>query len=167
MPGFTLRAADAAGIPAVQNLAEAVWYAHYPAIISTEQIAYMLARGYANDALQRLVDSPDGGIDLAESDTGLLGFAAWMTLDDRSAVKLDKLYVDVLHQRAGVGRALVERVVGHARDVGANAVVLNVNKHNTGAQAAYRRVGFVVRESVLVDIGDGFVMDDYVMTRSV
>ncbi|MEP7205566.1 MAG: GNAT family N-acetyltransferase [Casimicrobiaceae bacterium] len=167
MPGFTLRAADAACIPAVQRLAEAVWYAHYQGIITTDQIAYMLARGYATDALQGFVDAPDGGIELAQSAAGLLGFAAWMASDERSAVKLDKLYVDVAHQRAGVGRALIERVVGYARDLGANVVVLNVNKHNTRALAAYRRNGFVVRESAVVDIGGGFVMDDYVMARSV
>ena len=44
-----------------------------------------------------------------------------------------------------------------------SALVLNVNKRNTAAIAAYRRNGFAVREEVVVDIGGGFVMDDYVM----
>lgn len=168
MSGITLRAAVAADIPAVQRLAEMVWYAHYPGIITMEQIAYMLERGYASEALQAFLDdAPRAGIELAESGSRLLGFAAWMALDHPGELKLDKLYVDPAHQRAGVGRALVQRVIDRAGAVGARAIVLNVNKHNTAAQAAYRRHGFAVREAVVVDIGGGFVMDDFVMARPV
>jgi len=31
---------------------------------------------------------------------------------------------------------------------------------------AYEKHGFAIRESVVVDIGGGFVMDDFVMARS-
>ena len=44
--------------------------------------------------------------------------------------------------------------------------MLSVNKHNTRAIAAYRRNGFVIAESVVTDIGGGFVMDDYVMAKN-
>ena len=40
-----------------------------------------------------------------------------------------------------------------------------MNKHNAAAIAAYRNCGFVTREEVVVDIGNGFVMDDYVMAK--
>jgi ribosomal protein S18 acetylase RimI-like enzyme len=42
---------------------------------------------------------------------------------------------------------------------------LNVNKRNTRAIAAYQRNGYVVAERVTLDIGGGFVMDDFVMTK--
>ena len=41
-----------------------------------------------------------------------------------------------------------------------------MNKHNAGAIAAYRRLGFAMREEVVVDIGNGYVMDDYVMAKA-
>ena len=44
-------------------------------------------------------------------------------------------------------------------------LVLNVNKNNDRAISAYVRNGFVVREAVVVDIGGGFVMDDYIMAK--
>jgi hypothetical protein len=44
-------------------------------------------------------------------------------------------------------------------------LVLNVNKRNEVAIAAYSRHGFTIRESVKNDIGGGFVMDDYVMAK--
>ena len=44
-------------------------------------------------------------------------------------------------------------------------MILAVNKRNTTAIGSYRKYGFVVRESIVDDIGHGFVMDDYVMEK--
>ncbi len=152
-------------MPAVQALARVVWWSHYPGIISAEQIEYMLERGYAADALARFVAGPDCGLELALAAATLVGFGAWYTTGE-GEVKLDKLYVHPQWQRHGVGRALIARVADLARASGRRTLVLNVNKHNVLAQAAYRKHGFVVREAVEVDIGNGFVMDDYVMARA-
>ena len=43
-------------------------------------------------------------------------------------MKLDKLYVLPRHQRAGIGRSLIEHVVEQARVAGCRAVTLNVNR---------------------------------------
>jgi ribosomal protein S18 acetylase RimI-like enzyme len=56
----------------------------------------------------------------------------------------------------------VERI---ARDNAATTLVLNVNRHNIKAIRAYERAGWQVAEMVVVDIGNGFVMDDYIMTK--
>ena len=40
-------------LPEVQRLAAVIWRAHYPAIITHEQIDYMLERGYALATLGR------------------------------------------------------------------------------------------------------------------
>jgi hypothetical protein len=42
---------------------------------------------------------------------------------------------------------------------------LFVNKHNVQAVRAYLRQGFVFDQDVITDIGDGFVMDDFVMVK--
>ena len=44
---------------------------------------------------------------------------------------------------------------------------LTVNKHNELAIRAYRGTGFDVIDSVETDIGEGFVMDDYIMEKQV
>ena len=164
-PDLVLRSATAADIPAVQRLAERTWRAHYPAILSAAQIDYMLARGYARPALERFIDGPASGIELADSGATLAGFAAWLLVPEQQETKLDKLYVDPDRQRSGIGGALIRVVEQRARDLGARGVILNVNRYNTSAQAAYARAGFTVRDAVVVDIGEGFVMDDYVMAR--
>jgi len=48
-PPIEIRSARQDELPVVQCLAHAIWHAHYPGVISAEQIDYMLARGYAMD----------------------------------------------------------------------------------------------------------------------
>jgi ribosomal protein S18 acetylase RimI-like enzyme len=159
-----IRDATAADIPEVQRLARVIWHAHYPGIISTEQIEYMLARGYATAALMDFVGKPDAGLLLAVANGERVGFAAWYATTATEA-KLDKLYVLPRCHGQGVGHALIEQVAARARAIGTSSLVLRVNKANTKAVAAYERNGFTVREAVVEDIGGGFVMDDYVMAR--
>jgi ribosomal protein S18 acetylase RimI-like enzyme len=51
------------------------------------------------------------------------------------------VFVDQNHQGAGVGRALLETVIGLARGRGAERVWLMVERHNSRAIALYRRLG--------------------------
>jgi len=165
MPELTLRAATRPDLPVVQRLARITWRAHYPGIISPAQIDYMLERGYANAALEAFLDGPGRGLAIGLRDQEPVGFAAWLPAGPATA-KLDKLYVLPDAQRCGIGRALIEHVAASSRRVGAATLSLNVNKRNASAIAAYRRCGFAIREATVVDIGQGFVMDDYVMERS-
>lgn len=161
----TLRAARTDDLTQVQWLARKVWRSHYPGIITAMQIEDMLERGYALDALRAFLDGPGRGIELAFAGDALTGFAAWMTTPDPRQAKLDRIYVDPAWQRVGIGGRLIARVCDEARMAGASALVLNVNKRNVTAQNAYRKHGFTVQSDVVIDIGGGFVMDDYVMGR--
>ncbi len=152
-------------LPDVQQLAGVIWRAYYPGIISPAQIEYMLARGYALDALARFLGGPDRGLELATVAGELAGFAAWYVPDEPATAKLDKLYLLPSRQRLGLGGRLLARVEALARAAGATTLTLNVNKHNAQAIRAYEKHGFAVREAVVVDIGEGFVMDDYVMAK--
>ena len=97
----------------------------------------------------------------------MVGFASYFLLRNAGAMKLDKLYVHPAQQRRGYGGMLVDRAVTMARAYGCDALVLAVNKRNAGAIAAYAKHGFAIVESVVKDIGGGFVMDDYVMRLDV
>jgi diamine N-acetyltransferase len=151
----------------VQRLAGAIWRAHYPGIITSDQIDYMLERGYALDALAGFLDAPDRGLELATVDGGIVGFAAWYVTDLPAEAKLDKLYVSQSWQRQGLGGRLIACVEDNARAAGARTLALNVNKDNAQAVRAYEKHGFSIREAVVVDIGCGFAMDDYVMAKPI
>jgi len=155
--------AQPAHLPDIAALAAVVWRAHYPGIISPEQIAYMLGRMYDIEVMRREMLS---GINylraLVEEQMRGLASSGPASATEH---KLHKLYVHPQWQGRGLGAALIERAEQHARANGASSLVLNVNKRNEEAIAAYRKRGFTVRDSVVVDIGGGFVMDDFVMVK--
>ncbi len=161
-----LRPACRDDVPAIKELAHVIWHAHYPGIITVAQIDYMLERGYSTAALVELLDRSDRGLLLALVDGEPAGFAAWYLTTQSHEAKLDKLYVLPTRQRSGIGGRLVARVAEDARGTGAKTLILNVNKRNTRAIRAYEKHGFGIREAVVNDIGEGYVMDDFVMAKA-
>jgi GNAT superfamily N-acetyltransferase len=153
---------DAAAISA---LAREIWYAHYSAIISKAQIEYMLAQRYDPEIIRAELVRGDAWWDKLLVNGRMTGFASSFLTANAGEMKLDKLYVHHDHQRQGGGGMLLDRVLGIARAYGCTTLVLAVNKHNHTAIAAYRKYGFRIAESVVKDIGGGFVMDDYIMRK--
>jgi diamine N-acetyltransferase len=166
-----IRSATPADIGLVRDLAVAIWRDYYPAIISRDQIEYMLATMY--DA-GRLRDEMASGVvwELAfvESDAGVpgggdgpCGYLSHAHDQESRVFHLHKLYVlPRLHGR-GLGQRLIAHVKDAARTQGAQQVRLQVNKGNVRAIRAYERAAFRIVDSVVGDIGGGFVMDDYIM----
>jgi ribosomal protein S18 acetylase RimI-like enzyme len=152
-------------IPILQDSAYRIWHAHYPDIITVEQIDYMLAEGYSTDRIASEIT--EQGISWLKilDDQEMIGFAAFGPYGEKT-VKLHKLYLDVACHGRGIGTAALTEVEQRATTDGATAIVLNVNKYNHKAIASYQRNGYQVAESVVNDIGNGFVMDDYVMKKS-
>jgi len=153
-------------VDSVIALARQVWQRTYPEIISQEQIDYMLAQRYGRERLLAELETSRIWWDKATVDGRLAGFSSCIAVSGCREMKLDKLYVDPQRQRSGIGGRLIEEVERHAGAADCSTLILAVNKRNERAIAAYRRHGFVVRDSVCVDIGHGFVMDDFIMSRS-
>src|SRR5688572_4583402 len=108
--GVNILPANPEHVADIARLAEVVWRAHYPGIISHEQIDYMLRKMYDLDVLRREMAEGITYLRALEGDR-LLGFASYGPAGEE--VKLHKLYVDPRHQRRAVGRGLLDHV-GHA-----------------------------------------------------
>ena len=157
--------ATEADLPAISQLAGVIWRACYPEIITHAQIDYMLARMYALDVLRDEIRSQGIRYDRLLVNDKLVGFASYGLAAEPGVVKLHKLYLlPELHGR-GLGSRLLQHVEREVRAGGACRLILSVNKRNAKAIATYRQNGFVIAESVVTDIGNGFVMDDYVMAK--
>jgi len=151
------------GIGALVSLAREIWHVHYPAMISVDQIEYMLAQRYSPEVIREELRRSDIWWDTLLEDGRLAGFSCYFLTGEPGEMKLDKLYVDTAGQRRGHGARLVARAAGVAASRGCDRLVLTVNKRNMNAIAAYRKYGFEVVDAVVKEIGGGFVMDDYVM----
>jgi ribosomal protein S18 acetylase RimI-like enzyme len=147
-------------------LAAEIWRTHYADIISAAQIEYMLAQRYA-PALIR--DELARGVrwDKLHIAGRVVSYSSYFPVGEGREMKLDKLYVHPSQQRRGYGGLLIARALGAAHQAGCKALVLAVNKANAQAISAYTKYGFHIRESVVQDIGGGYVMDDYFMVKNV
>jgi ribosomal protein S18 acetylase RimI-like enzyme len=151
-------------LEAVQSLATQIWRVAYANLLSAAQIDYMLPRMYAPDVIR--AELVRGIVwEWIEWEAAHVGYLAWEHQPSARRVHLHKLYlVPRLHGR-GLGQAALQRVISHARSLGADGVTLHVNRHNETALKAYSRAGFRVFGEICTDIGSGFVMDDFQLQR--
>lgn len=147
-------------------LARETWYLHYPGIITVAQIDYMLAQRYGEHAVRAQIAGGRIFWDKLEADGKLAGFASYEIDGIRRTTKLDKIYVHPRFQRRGYGAALLAHVERVSVQRGSARVWLQVNRNNTASIAMYRRNGYRIAESASFDIGGGFVMDDYILDKS-
>ncbi len=162
---FTISPIREEDIGPVCALAREIWRQHYPGIITVAQIEYMLAQRYTQDVVRAQLRAGTAWWDKLEVAGDLCGFASYERSADARSMKLDKLYVHQLYRGRGYGAALVEHAAKAAMREGMDALYLQVNKYNHGSVAAYLRMGFTIARTAKVDIGKGFFMDDYVMSR--
>ena len=160
-----IRKADLKDISIIRNLAQLIWPDAYGDIISKEQITYMLELMYSETSLKAQMDKGHQFI-LAVNEGLPIGFAAFSKKsdDEPQTFRLHKLYVLPRQHAQGVGSALLAQVITESKAEGATLLELNVNKFNIAKQF-YDKKGFTILREEILDIGDGYVMDDYVMVK--
>jgi len=161
-----LRKAKEEDLPTIRSLAELTWPTAYSDIISQEQIVFMLDKMYNQGEL--LGQLRDGHTFIIASELKEdVGFAGFSVVDSENHVyKLHKLYVLPKMHGKGVGKILMNEVVDQIKVQGAKFLRLNVNRDNK-AKDFYEKAGFKIKETVDLDIGNGFYMNDYVMEKEV
>lgn len=141
-----IRFAEIRDIPGMIDLLQQVGEVHH-------QIRPDLFRGGAqkyNEAdLQALLADHQRPILVADIDGHVAGYAFCIlqitennpVLCDRKALYIDDLCVDENIRGQGVAKALYARVVEYARELGCDAVTLNVWCGNDGAMKFYEKAG--------------------------
>ena len=152
-------------IKTIQQLAQSIWPVCYADIISAEQINYMLGLIYSDEALSSQFEKGHEFI-IAEEGNKPIGFASFSkkSIDELTTFRLHKLYVLTSLHTKGIGSALLEYVCNYSMKDGAEKLELNVNKNNP-AISFYTKKDFSMLREEVIDIGNGYVMDDYVMIK--
>ncbi|MFM1820996.1 MAG: hypothetical protein RLZZ402_1355 [Bacteroidota bacterium] len=152
-----LRKATLEDIPLIQEIAEEAWRPTYDPILSEEQTQYMLPLMYATEVLQKQIEI----FSLLEMDDTAIGYCAFEKTSETEG-KLHKLYLRPTIKQKGAGSFIIEQISHQARLMGLTSIYLNVNKHNSAVEF-YLKKGFFKDREMILDIGNGYVMDDYVM----
>lgn len=149
----------------VAALAREIWYEYYVPLIGRAQVDYMVARFQTQEAMAAQMASGYEYYLVQRGGTEIGYFAVQPQPEDRRLF-LSKLYLLDRHRGSGTGRACMEFIERLGRDRGLTALWLTVNKGNPSVQA-YQRLGFSIAAEIVMDIGGGFVMDDYRMEKPV
>jgi ribosomal protein S18 acetylase RimI-like enzyme len=156
-----IRQANETDIPAIRHIAHHTWPVAYGKLLSTEQLDYMLALMYSEESLQQQF-SKGHTFYMAEIDSHTHGFAS-VSAEGENKFKLNKLYVLPTTQKTGAGKALLQQVIRFAKDNRGAELFLQVKRDNP-SKGFYEKHGFIVTGEIDLDIGNGYLMQDYIMT---
>ena len=135
-----VRAAVPSDADAVRAIAEETWRATYGGVLEPEDIRLHLVAYYAADGLRRRIASREAEWLIGELAGERVGFCS-VLLAGREA-EVVTLYVLPGSQRRGVGRAMLTRAVGLARERGAATVRVGYMLANRRAARFYAAAGF-------------------------
>ncbi len=145
------------------ELADRLWHQSYSELLSPQQIDYMVEMFQSVSAFRQQISEKGYCYRGLFIDGKLSGFTGNCLEDDHLAF-LSKLYLDEKYHGQGFGRKLLDDAISLYPQ--AESIYLTVNKHNP-SYYKYLHMGFKVIDSVVTDIGEGFVMDDYIMEKEI
>jgi len=159
---MTIRKASVDDIPLIRDLTYKVWPQTYSSILTKEQIDYMLNMMYSESSLKEQMEK-DHEFVLVYDDQEPVGFASF-SLIATQVYKLHKIYVLPSQQGKGTGKYIIDELAKTMKAKGSTALQLNVNRNNK-AKTFYEKLGFTVIKEEDIDIGNGYLMNDYVMEK--
>lgn len=151
----------------LSQIADEIWHEYWPALIGEAQTDYMVEQFQSLDAIQR--DMANNGYEywiLHDGDTEeVVGYTGGHEEPETNRFFISKVYLFEEQRGKGYARQAVEFYDELCQDRNLKAMYLTVNKGNELAIRAYKGTGFEVIDAVVTQIGNGFVMDDYIMER--
>lgn len=170
-------------IPVIRDLVERTWKAADIAVISPEQVNYMLDLFYNEASLKKQMEDGQQFI-VAKEQNKVIGFASYSVYPDPGAetlcsqvsgdvksrtievftnvYRLHQIYMDPDHQGKGIGKLLIGFIINDISFQDAKHLELNVNRYNKAVEF-YQKIGFKIIREEYTNIGNGYFMNDYVM----
>ena len=153
---------DASQLPLINELAHEIWPVVYDYMISPQQIDYMLEKMYSLESLQQQFASGHVFI-LIQVNDDYQGFASFEVKENQTA-KLHKLYLKKEMHGRGMGKDIIQFIEKYCVSKQQKEIELNVNRNNKSLKF-YLSQGFNIHDTVDIEIGNGFEMNDYVLIK--
>jgi len=151
-------------IPRIAKFAEPIWYQHYSPIIGEAQVKYMLEKFQSKKAILNQID--EGYLYYKVThESKLVGYFSLQFRINHSLF-ISKFYLAENARGKGLGKSMLIYIEELAKSKQCQTIDLTVNKYNP-AYNAYLKLGFVNQGSAEFDIGEGYIMDDYLMCKKV
>ena len=149
-------------IETTSQLAYKIWNQHYVSIIGQAQIDYMLDKFQSPKAISNQIEN---GYDyfIIFHQNKPCGYLALVPNTLEKKMMISKIYMDTDFRGLGLGSKLMDFSIETAKKSTFESIWLTVNKNNSKSIEWYESKGFSIKENIKIDIGNGFIMDDYLM----
>ena len=147
------------------TLAHKIWNQHYMPIIGKAQVDYMIDKFQNMKAFKKQIE--DGYLYyLISKDDVYCGYLALVPDVPNEKLMISKIYIDADFRGSGLGLELLKFAEDEAVKLDLTVLWLTVNKNNSNSIEWYKKQGFRIVKPVQFDIGNGFIMDDFIMEKS-
>ncbi len=143
------------------KLAHDIWNEYWGIILSQDQIDYMVEKFQSQEAIKKQNDEENYTYYFIDENNRHIGYFG--ISEHAGYLFLSKLYISKGFRRRGIGGKAFEKIKNITAEKGYSEIRLTVNKHNKNTIKAYKKWGLTIIDSAVTDIGQGFVMDDYIM----
>lgn len=145
----------------VESMAKEIWNEYYCNILSKNQISYMLNKFQSCNAISSSINYDNYKYYIISYDNHFCGYIAIHQED--SKLFLSKFYILKEFRNKGIGKETFKFLKSFCVSQGLHSIYLTVNKYNFSSISIYKSIGFKTIDSVISDIGNDYIMDDYIM----
>ena len=143
------------------KLTSEIWHEYWTCILSDEQIDYMVDKFQSENAIINQINNENYTYFYIMYNSEIAGYIGLSSKKDW--LFLSKLYLKKEYRHKGIGTKAFDFIKQFALKNGYNKIRLTVNKYNKNTINVYNKWNFKTVESIVTDIGNNFVMDDYIM----
>lgn len=163
---ITLRKATSGDIELIHTLGVEIFTHTYQGILSPEQIDYMLDMMYSHDSLKQQIEVYEHRYFIANCEEGKPCGYLSLQRESPEVMVLQKIYILPSYHGKGIGKQLIDYAIEYTQREGANRIELHVNRENKSLQF-YQHLGFEIARTSDFDIGNGYFMNDHIMSINV
>ncbi len=158
------RATDSLQFQQVSDLAAIIWAEHYTPIIGADQVIYMLDKFQSVEAIKnQVLEGSEYYVLINEGKPS--GY--FCVNRKKDSLFLSKLYVLKKCQGKGIGRMAMRYIQRRAEELAYTKITLTVNKYNFNSIKAYEKMGFKKIKALIQDIGNNYIMDDFLLEKKI
>ena len=160
------------------GLAGEIWGEYWPERIGQAQTDYMIEQFQSLEAIQCQMASENYEywflvVDPSQSDSpwkapdgrAIVGFTGGHEEPQTNRYFISKIYLLASERGKHYASRVIQFYTALCVQRDLRAMYLTVNKYNEMGVRCYEAKGFKTIESVQTDIGQGFIMDDYIMEK--
>jgi diamine N-acetyltransferase len=150
-------------ITEVARLAAIIWREYYVSIITIEQIDYMIEKFQSVPAITDQIQHQGYEYYLIHHNGSVVGYMS--VREEEGKLFLSKFYIAREHRGRGYASQALVFLEQLCKARNLSYIWLTVNRHNESSIAVYEKKGFRTVREQIADIGNGFIMDDYIMKK--